>query len=101
MILDLHRSRGLRVVPCVCILLTFLGCGGGGGGGGGGGSEPTPVATLPQPAVEVTVPPGGSINDAIITHPLGATIIIEGGVYDPIIMNPGTVSGPIFIQAGN
>jgi hypothetical protein len=59
------------------------------------------VATLAPPAENVVVPAGGDINDAIATHPLGATIEVEGGVYDPIIMNPGTVSGPIFIVAGD
>jgi parallel beta-helix repeat protein len=59
------------------------------------------VATLPQPAEDVVVPAGGNINDAIVTHPAGATIIVEGGVYDPIVIEPGTVFGPIFIEAGD
>ncbi len=103
--LDLHRRRELRAVPCVFVLLTFIGCGGGGGGGGNGGTSnppPTPVATsIPRPQKTVVVPAGGNINDAIAVHPSGATIIVEGGVYDPIVMTPGTVFGPIFIEAGD
>jgi hypothetical protein len=49
----------------------------------------------------VVVPAGGDINDAIAVHPAGATIIVEGGVYDPIVIRPGTVFGPIFIEAGD
>lgn len=104
MILDLHHRRGLRALPCVCILLTFLGCGGGGGGGGGGPIDPgpTPAATaIPRPQLEVTVPAGGNINDAIAVHPQGATIVVEGGVYEPIVINPGTVFGTIFIVSGD
>jgi hypothetical protein len=81
--------------------LTFFGCGGGGGGGGGGGALPTPVATIGPPLEQVVIPAGGDINDAIATHSGGATIIVSGGVYEPIVINPGTVFGTIFIQAGD
>jgi parallel beta-helix repeat protein len=77
------------------------GCGGGGGGGGSGGiGGPDPIATIERPQEEVTVPAGGNINDAIRIHPQGVSIILEGGVYDPVAMEPGVVSGPIFIEAG-
>src|SRR5262245_36196537 len=104
MILDLHLRRGLRAISCVLVPLTFFACGGGGGGGGGGpvGPGPTPVATsIPRPQEEFIMPPGGNINDAIAIHPAGVTIIVPGGVYQPIVMNPGTVFGPIFIEAGD
>lgn len=100
---NLLGRRGVKALPCACILLTFLGCGGGGGGGGNGGSTPpgpTPVATIPRPQVSVTVPAGGNISDAILLHPEGVTILLEGGVYDPVVMQPGVAFGPIFLQAG-
>lgn len=104
MIFDLHRRRGLIAVPCVLILLASFGCGSGGGGGGDDGPigpGPTPVATaIQRPAEEVVVPAGGDISDAIAVHPNGATIIVESGVYDPIVVPPGTVFGTIFVQAG-
>jgi hypothetical protein len=55
---------------------------------------------LERPIEEVVVPAGGNINDAIAVHPAGATIIVMGGAYDPIVINPGTVFGPVFIEAG-
>jgi len=103
MTFDLHLRRGLRAVPCALVLMALFGCGGGGGGGGGPvGPGPTPAVTsIPRPQETVVVPAGGNINDAVVIHPAGATIIVEGGVYEPIVINPGTVFGPIFIEAGS
>lgn len=102
MTFDFHGRRGLGAVPCACILLIFLGCGGGGGGGGGGLNPGfTPVATIAPPQEEVIVPAGGDINDAIAVHPEGVRILLEGGLYQPVVMQPGVAFGPIVLERGD
>jgi parallel beta-helix repeat protein len=59
------------------------------------------VATIPLPQEEVIVPAGGDINDAIAVHPEGVRILIEGGVYQPVVMQPGVAFGTIVLERGD